>query len=59
MICDHIATHPTSNEVLRAAGLNRERCKREALPKMVRCAWHADPDAVTMVMREFARLVKP
>ena len=31
------------------------RCRREPLPTMVVCAWHASPDAVTIAMESMAR----
>jgi hypothetical protein len=56
-LCDHVdrvAIHPS----VKMGGVAIGRCERKVLPGLVVCAWHADPAAVTMVMRDMDKELK-
>jgi len=47
---DRVAIHPS----IKIGGASIGVCDRKRLPGMTVCAWHADPDAVTMMMTQLA-----
>jgi len=50
-LCVHVERVAVHSSVV-IGGVSIGSCQRKRLPGMTVCAWHADPDSVTMMMRE-------
>ena len=56
--CTHIERMPLLHLGREIGSASVAQCEHDALPGMVCCAWHATPDAVTMLVESLVRRIE-